>query len=42
MFVVDGPVASSAGITAGIDLALHLVAEECGEALLRKRLGEVS
>ncbi|HTK56508.1 MAG TPA: helix-turn-helix domain-containing protein [Gemmatimonadales bacterium] len=32
-FVVDGPVATSAGITAGIDLALHLVAEECGEAL---------
>ena len=33
MFVVDGPVASSAGITAGIDLALHLIAGECGEAL---------
>jgi transcriptional regulator GlxA family with amidase domain len=33
VYVVDGPVASSAGITAGIDLALHLVAEECGEAL---------
>jgi transcriptional regulator GlxA family with amidase domain len=33
VFVVDGPVASSAGITAGIDVALHLVAEECGEAL---------
>jgi transcriptional regulator GlxA family with amidase domain len=33
VFVVDGAVASSAGITAGIDLALHLVAEECGEAL---------
>jgi transcriptional regulator GlxA family with amidase domain len=33
VFVVDGPVASSAGITAGIDLALHLIAEECGEAL---------
>jgi transcriptional regulator GlxA family with amidase domain len=33
VFVVDGPLASSAGITAGIDLALHLVAEECGEAL---------
>jgi transcriptional regulator GlxA family with amidase domain len=33
VFVVDGPVASSAGIAAGIDLALHLVAEECGEAL---------
>jgi transcriptional regulator GlxA family with amidase domain len=33
VFVVDGPVASSAGITAGIDLALHCIAEECGEAL---------
>ena len=33
VFVVDGPIASSAGITAGIDLALHLVGEECGEAL---------
>ena len=33
VFAVDGPIASSAGITAGIDLALHLIAEECGEAL---------
>jgi transcriptional regulator GlxA family with amidase domain len=33
VFVVDGRVASSAGITAGIDVALHLIAEECGEAL---------
>ena len=33
VFVVDGPVASTAGITAGIDVALHLIAEECGEAL---------
>ena len=33
VFVVDGPIASSAGITAGIDLALHLIAQECGEAL---------
>ena len=33
VFVVDGPVASSAGITAGIDLALHLIADECGESL---------
>jgi transcriptional regulator GlxA family with amidase domain len=32
-FVIDGPLASSAGITAGIDLALHLIASECGEAL---------
>ena len=27
VFVVDGPVASSAGITAGIDVALHLIGE---------------
>jgi len=33
VFMVDGPVASSAGITAGIDLALHMIADECGEAL---------
>jgi transcriptional regulator GlxA family with amidase domain len=33
VFVVDGPIASSAGITAGIDLALHLIGGECGEAL---------
>jgi len=33
VFVIDGPVASSAGITAGIDLALHLVAQVCGDAL---------
>lgn len=33
VFVVDGPVASSAGITAGIDVALHLIADECGDAL---------
>jgi transcriptional regulator GlxA family with amidase domain len=33
VFVVDGPIASSAGVTAGMDLALHLIAGECGEAL---------
>lgn len=33
VFVVDGPLATSAGITAGIDLALHVIAEECGEPL---------
>jgi len=33
VWVVDGPLASSAGITAGIDIALHLIAEDCGEAL---------
>ena len=33
VFIVDGPLASSAGITAGIDLALHLIAGECGDSL---------
>ncbi len=33
VFVVDGAVASSAGITAGIDLALHLIARDVGEAV---------
>jgi transcriptional regulator GlxA family with amidase domain len=33
LFVVDGVLASSAGITAGIDLALHLIAQDHGDAL---------
>jgi len=33
VFVIDGPVASSAGVTAGIDLALQLIATECGDAI---------
>ncbi|WP_431100022.1 GlxA family transcriptional regulator [Roseateles noduli] len=33
VFVLDGPLASSAGITAGIDLVLALIAEHCGEAI---------
>ncbi|WP_280154326.1 helix-turn-helix domain-containing protein [Piscinibacter sp. XHJ-5] len=33
VFVLDGPLASSAGVTAGIDLALHLIAQACGDAL---------
>lgn len=33
VFVLDGPLASSAGITAGIDLVLALIAEQCGEAV---------
>ena len=33
VFVVDGPLASSAGMTAGIDIALRLIADECGAAL---------
>lgn len=33
VFVLDGMLASSAGVTAGIDLTLHLVSQACGEAL---------
>jgi len=33
VFVVDGPLWSSAGITAGIDLALHCIGEVCGDAV---------
>jgi transcriptional regulator GlxA family with amidase domain len=33
VFVIDDAVASSAGVTTGIDLALHLIAQECGPAL---------
>lgn len=33
VFVEDGPLASSAGISAGIDLALHLIARCCGAAV---------
>jgi transcriptional regulator GlxA family with amidase domain len=33
VFVEDGPVVSSAGITAGIDMALHLIAQTCGDAV---------
>jgi transcriptional regulator GlxA family with amidase domain len=33
VFVVDGSLASSAGIMAGVDLALYLITNECGEAL---------
>ena len=32
IFVVDGPVATSAGITAGVDLALHAIGEKLGQA----------
>ncbi|HUG23238.1 GlxA family transcriptional regulator [Piscinibacter sp.] len=31
VFVLDGPLASSAGVTAGIDLSLHLIAQMCGD-----------
>jgi transcriptional regulator GlxA family with amidase domain len=33
VFVEDGPIVSSAGITAGIDMALHLIAQTCGDAI---------
>lgn len=33
VWVEDGALFTSAGITAGIDLALHCIARECGEAL---------
>ena len=33
VFVVDGPVWSSAGVTAGIDLALHCIGDFCGDAV---------
>ncbi|HEY9025220.1 MAG TPA: helix-turn-helix domain-containing protein [Burkholderiaceae bacterium] len=33
VFVVDGPLWSSAGITAGIDLALHCIGDVCGDAV---------
>ena len=33
VFVVDGPIWSSAGITAGIDLALHCISDVCGDAV---------
>ena len=36
IFVRDGAVWSSAGITAGIDLALALIAEDLGEAVARR------
>jgi transcriptional regulator GlxA family with amidase domain len=33
VFVDDGALVSSAGITAGIDMALHLIAQTCGDAV---------
>ena len=33
VFVVDEPVWSSAGVTAGIDLALHCIGDVCGDAV---------
>jgi transcriptional regulator GlxA family with amidase domain len=36
VYVIDGPVASCAGAAAGLDLALALVASECGESIASK------
>ena len=36
LFVVDGPIISSAGITAGIDMALHLIERDYGPQLAAK------
>jgi transcriptional regulator GlxA family with amidase domain len=33
VFVLDAPLYSSAGVTTGVDLMLHRIAETCGEAL---------
>ncbi|MFG6446839.1 GlxA family transcriptional regulator [Roseateles sp. BYS180W] len=33
VFVLDGALASSAGVTAGIDLTLHLIQLRCGDAI---------
>jgi transcriptional regulator GlxA family with amidase domain len=33
VFVIDGALASSAGVTAGIDLTLHLIAMVCGDGV---------
>lgn len=33
VFVVDGPIHSSAGVTTGIDLMLHRISQHCGPAL---------
>jgi transcriptional regulator GlxA family with amidase domain len=36
IFIQDGPVWTSAGITAGVDLSLALIAEDLGEAVARR------
>jgi transcriptional regulator GlxA family with amidase domain len=36
IFIKDGPIWTSAGITAGIDLALTLIEEDLGEAIARR------
>ena len=33
VFLMDGPVSSSAGVTTGIDLFLHRITAVCGPAL---------
>ncbi len=41
IYVRDGSVWTSAGITAGIDLSLALIAEDCGEAIARRAAQEL-
>jgi transcriptional regulator GlxA family with amidase domain len=41
IFVRDGPIWTSAGITAGIDLALALIAEDLGEAVAKRTAQEL-
>ena len=36
IFIQDGPIWTSAGITAGVDLSLALIAEDLGEAVARR------
>ena len=36
IFICDGPIWTSAGITAGIDLSLAMIAEDLGEGIARK------
>jgi transcriptional regulator GlxA family with amidase domain len=41
IFIKDGPIWTSAGITAGIDLALALIEEDLGEAIARRTAQEL-
>ena len=42
IFIRDGKIWTSAGITAGIDLALAMIAEDLGEAVARRTHGFIS
>jgi transcriptional regulator GlxA family with amidase domain len=41
IFIRDGQIWTSAGVTAGIDLSLALIAEDCGEAVARRAAQEL-